>query len=230
MLLISAVSALIFILLPLALKRGSRTAAAGNWPTLLYFAALGVGFMLVLVPSIQRLTVYLGSPTYALAVGLFTILFSSGIGSRTTNGVSPEEANGRLRLVFLALIAVIAIHLAAIPLLVSLTQSWLFGLRVALAVAVIFPAGFFMGQPFPLGLKWVGSRTPGIIPWLWAVNGATSVIGSALATIIGLSLGFRVVSLTGIVCYSAALAVTLLAWSRRPSPAPESPQSFDLSF
>jgi hypothetical protein len=221
---ISAISAVFFILVPLALRQRRSLAAggptAGQTPTLLYFAALGVGFMLVMVPSIQRLTVYLGSPTYALAVGLFTILLSSGIGSRTTHQVDVEQVQGRLRQVIVALMAVITIHLLAIPLLVAVTQSWLFGLRVAVVIAVIFPAGFLMGQPFPLGMKWAGSRQPGIVPWLWAVNGATSVIGSAMATIIGLALGFRVVSVVGMVCYGLALAIALLAWSRAREDVP----------
>jgi hypothetical protein len=211
---IAAVSAVGFILVPLAIRQRRGVSLAGQGPTLLYFAALGVGFMLVMVPSIQRLTVYLGSPTYALAVGLFTILLSSGIGSRTTHPVGVDQVQGRLRWIILALIAVIAIHLVAIPFLVQATQSWLFGLRVMLVIVVIFPAGFFMGQPFPLGMKWASSQTPDIVPWLWAVNGATSVIGSAMATIVGLAIGLRVVSVVGMLCYGLALAVTLLAWSR----------------
>lgn len=211
---ISAVAALLFILLPLALRQRHRLTVARQWPTLLYFAALGVGFMLVMIPAIQRLSVYLGSPTYALAVGLFTILLGSGIGSRTTHAIPVEQVQGRLRRVIVALVVIIAIHLIALPWLLHVTQSWLFGLRVALVVAVIFPAGFFMGQPFPLGLKWVSSQMPDIVPWLWAVNGATSVIGSALATLVGLALGFQVVSLVGIACYGVALTVALLAWTR----------------
>ncbi|MCB8944580.1 MAG: hypothetical protein H6658_12590 [Ardenticatenaceae bacterium] len=211
---ISAVTAVLFILLPLAARRQRTAIMAGQWPTLLYFAALGIGFMLVMVPSIQRLTVYLGSPTYALAVGLFTILLSSGIGSRTTHSLEPADVQRRLRLVIIALIIVIALHLLIIPPLVQATQSWLFGWRIALVILLIFPAGFLMGQPFPLGMKWVSSHTPAIVPWLWAVNGATSVIGSAMATIVGLAVGFRMVSLVGMACYGLALAVALLAWAR----------------
>jgi hypothetical protein len=219
-LLISAVSAVLFILMPLAVRQRRSPFGARQWPALLYFAALGIGFMLVMVPSIQQLTVYLGSPTYALAVGLFTILLSSGIGSRTTHPVAVAQIQERLRGVIVALIVVIAIHLVAVPWLQQATQSWLFGLRVALVTILIFPAGYFLGQPFPLGMKWASSQMPGIVPWLWAANGATSVIGSALATIVGLALGFRMVSLVGMACYGVALMVALLAWSRAREDVP----------
>lgn len=220
-LLISAISAVLFILVPLAIRQRGNLVRGQQWPTVLYFAALGIGFMLVMVPSIQRLTVYLGSPTYALAVGLFTILLGSGIGSRTTHPlIGSRQVQARLRWVIVALIVIIAIHLIAIPPLVQATQSWLFGLRVLLVIGLIFPAGFFMGQPFPLGMKWAGRRMPGIVPWLWAVNGATSVIGSALATIVGLTWGFRVVSLVGIACYGLALMMAIFAWSRLRENAP----------
>lgn len=209
---IATLSALLFIVAPVALRRDACVSVRGSWPYLLYFAALGVGFMLVMVPSIQRLTVYLGSPTYALAVVLFTILLGSGIGSRTTQNVPLAQAPARLRWAIPALMLVILIHLVAIPVVVSVTQSWLFALRIMVVIAFIFPAGFLMGQPFPLGIKWVSGHNEAILPWLWAVNGATSVIGSALATVLGLATGFRIVSLLGMACYGLALALALLAW------------------
>lgn len=212
---VATLSALLFIIAPIALRRRSQTSLRGSWPYLVYFAALGVGFMLVMVPSIQRLTVYLGSPTYALAVVLFTILLGSGIGSRTTQAIPRAQAQNRLRLVIPALMLVIAIHLLAIPAVVAATQAWPFALRVALVIAFMFPAGFLMGQPFPLGMKWVSELDAAIVPWLWAVNGATSVIGSALATVLGLATGFRVVSLIGMACYGLALALALLTWQRQ---------------
>lgn len=211
---ISAVSALLFILLPMTFRRQNVSLAA-NWPYLTYFAMLGIGFMLVMVPSIQRLTTYLGSPTYALAVVLFTILLGSGIGSRTTQATPANQVQTRLQWVILGLIGVILLHMIALPAIVEWTQSWLFGLRVAVVVTLIFPAGFLMGQPFPLGMKWVSHHNQAIIPWLWAVNGSTSVIGSALATVVGLAAGFQVVSLVGTACYGLALGLSLVVWAKQ---------------
>lgn len=213
---IAMLSALLFILLPVAVHQRRQLLSIGyNWPYLAYFAALGVGFMLIMVPSIQRLTVYLGSPTYALAVVLFTILLGSGVGSRTTQQVPPAAVPARLRRVVTALVVVIALHLMLIPAVAAATQSWAFGLRVAVVIGLIFPAGFLMGQPFPLGIRWVGAHNEPILPWLWAVNGAASVVGSSLATLLGLAAGFRTVSLAGMACYTLALALALLVWRRQ---------------
>ena len=213
---ISSAFTALFILGPMALRRGSalRTRGRGAWSLLGYFVALGIGFMLVEIPLIQRLTVYLGSPTYALAVVLFTILLSSGAGSATTHRLSGDGVVRRLRWALPGLLAVLLLHLLALPAILRWTQQWPFAGRVAVCILAILPAGFAMGQPFPLGIKWVRDRTPGMIPWLWAVNGAASVVGSAAATIIALRTGFRIVSLAGILSYGLALALALRAWPR----------------
>jgi hypothetical protein len=155
-------------------------------------------------------SVYLGSPTYALAVVLFTLLLSSGIGSLTTHGVSPGDAPRRLRWAIPSLIAVMGLYLLLLPAIVRATQQWMLAGRIGMAIVVVLPAGFLMGQPFPLGIKEVRRQAPGMIPWLWAVNGAASVVGSVLATIVALRAGFPVVSLTGMLCYGLALA--LVVW------------------
>ncbi|OQY25839.1 MAG: hypothetical protein B6I34_01405 [Anaerolineaceae bacterium 4572_32.1] len=201
---ISLTFTVLFMLAPMAWRRSGELRAAGNWSYLLYFAALGIGFMLIEIPLIQRLSIYLGSPTYALVVVLFTILLSSGIGSLTTQKLSLDAAPRRQRWAILLLIIVIALYLPLLPASIKGTQQWPFAARISLSAALIFPLGFLMGQPFPLGIKQV--RAPNMIPWLWAVNGAASVVGSALATIIALASGFRVVSLVGMLCYGAALA------------------------
>lgn len=216
---ISAVLALLFIVLPLALRRGRQLSLGDNWPFLLYYAAIGIGFMLVLVPSIQRLAVYLGSPTYSLAIVLFTVLVGSGIGSLSTGRVADEGVATRQRIAILSLMIVVGFQLLLLPYLLHWTQPWPFLLRVALVIVVIFPAGFFMGQPFPLGMKWIGRRREEILPWLWAINGVASVIGSTLATLIGLAYGFRAVSLVGVACYAAALLVAGYVWVRVRQPA-----------
>jgi hypothetical protein len=211
---ISTALALLTIVLPLGLRRGRELSLGDNWPFLLYYAAIGVGFMLIMVPSIQRLAVYLGSPTYSLAIVLFTILVGSGLGSLTTGRVADEGIGARQRLAILSLMVVVGFQMLVLPYLITWTQPWPLLLRAALVVAVIFPVGFFMGQPFPLGVKWIGRRREQIIPWLWAINGVASVIGSTLATLIGLAYGFRVVSLIGLLCYAAALLVAAYVWVR----------------
>jgi hypothetical protein len=78
---ITAAVGVLFVLWPLGWGVRRRGLAAPSARMLVYFGALGVGFMLVEIPTIQRLTVYLGRPVYSLAVGLFALLLFSGLGS-----------------------------------------------------------------------------------------------------------------------------------------------------
>jgi hypothetical protein len=50
-------------------------------PFSIYFLAIGFGFMLIEISQMQRLTIFLGHPTYSLSVVLFTLLLSTGVGS-----------------------------------------------------------------------------------------------------------------------------------------------------
>ncbi|MCL4867365.1 MAG: hypothetical protein KJ063_00215 [Anaerolineae bacterium] len=218
-LIISTLFTGLFIVGPLLLRRGRDLSLSQHGSYLLYFGALGAGFMLVEVPFIQRLTLYLGSPTYALAVVLFALLLSGGIGSLSSQQVPPGLMLSRLRGVLLALLAIIGLQLLLLTPILTLTQQWPLGVRIGVAVLFIFPAGFMMGQPFPLGLRWIGGRDAAVTPWLWAINGATSVVGSAMATILALQFGFYAVSLVGVLCYGAALALVLWLWSGRAAAA-----------
>jgi MFS family permease len=207
---------------PLALQWSRRSGNRNVGPTdvvqphdLLYFAALGMGFMLVEIPLIQRLTLYLGSPTYALVVVLFTILLSSGVGSLSTHRVQSQRALARLQWVIPILLAILVLHLVLLSPLLGWTQRWGLGVRLVVCIAAIAPTGYVMGQLFPLGIKHVRDRRPESIPWLWAINGAASVVGSSLATIIALQLGFRSASMLGIFCYVLSLLVSTLLWRKQ---------------
>src|SRR5438309_3212404 len=77
-LVISVVAVLAFLVLPLALRGGSRRHSP---LPLLYFVAVGLGYILVEIAFIQRFVLFLGHPTYALTVVIFLLMLSSGAGS-----------------------------------------------------------------------------------------------------------------------------------------------------
>jgi len=89
-------------------------------------------------------------------------------------------------------------------LLKSLLQLRL-ALRLIASVAIIAPVGFLMGILFPLGLCSLGVAEPDIVPWVWGVNGALSVLDSVLAVFVAIHLGFRLTLTVGAALY-------LLAW------------------
>jgi hypothetical protein len=74
---------------------------------------------------------------------------------------------------------------------------------------MLMPAGLLMGRPFPLGLRYVDSMgARDLLPWLWAANGTLSVVGSVLATILAIRLGFSAVFLVGLAAYGLALLLS----------------------
>lgn len=199
------------IVVPLALTRG-RGELSGAAPHLLFFAAIGFGFMLVEISQLQRLAVLLGHPAYSLSVVLFSLLVSSGIGSLTTaRAVDPASA-ARSRLLW-TLAVLVAFGLATPP-VVRHFDSAATATRILLSIAILMPIGFCMGMAFPLGMRAALRGSPQIAPWLWGVNGAASVCASVLAVVIAIGAGISAAFWTGVACYAVALAAMVWEGSR----------------
>jgi hypothetical protein len=171
---------------------------------LAYFAAIGLGFMLIEIALMQRLILLLGHPTYGLSVVLFALLLGGGAGSLLTRNVTIEAAPAaaRMRLTWLAVV-VIAIGIAT-PFATSALETSSIAVRASAAAALLFGAGLLMGQAFPLGMRLAAGREH-LTPWLWAMNGAMSVCASVLAVVIALSWSISAAFWTGCACYLIAL-------------------------
>jgi hypothetical protein len=193
------VLALAIILLPLAVVRRTTPLPGMTATSLAYFGALGLAFLLVEIPLIQRLILYLGHPAHALTTTLFAILLFSGIGSRYSHRLP-------LRGSLAVLIAAALVGPWLYSIIFSLTLGFPLPVRLVIAAASLAPLGFLMGIPFPRGIQALESKAPGLIPWAWGVNGALSVIASILAALIALSFGFSWTLLAGAACYAGALA------------------------
>lgn len=203
---ISGALVLLFVLAPLAL--GGRDLLGTGWPRWLgYFGLLGAAFMLVEVALLQRFVLLLGHPVYSLAVTLFSLLLGTGIGSFLSRRL-PDASLGRsLRLALggLALLGVVAI--VGLPPLIRAAIVLPLGARLALAAAALLPAGMLMGVPLPAGVRLLSSRTPALLPWAWAMNGALSVLGATIAVFIAMNWGFSTTLLAGGGLYLLAAAV-----------------------
>ncbi|HKZ70950.1 MAG TPA: hypothetical protein VJ020_12770, partial [Anaerolineales bacterium] len=194
------------ILLPVAVIRNPTTPVVGFRSTLIYFSLIGLAFLLVEIPLIQKFILYLGHPAYAVTAVLFTLLLFSGIGSQFSGRV-PH------RIALLILVALVLCLPWLLPLVFSLTLGAPFAGRLAVTTILLAPLGFLMGIPFPAGIAWLtsragnGSPSPAesmAVPWAWAVNGAASVVSSALAALLALSFGFSWVLIVGAICYAGA--------------------------
>ncbi|MCG3195874.1 MAG: hypothetical protein GHCLOJNM_00343 [bacterium] len=192
---------LAFILVPIRVKRGSGADSAG-WALSTFFASIGLAFMLVEISQMQRLVVFLGHPVYGLSVVLFSLLLSSGVGSYLTESFRLSRA-GEVKL-FIALLAALLLFGLATPALISHFRSATNPVRILVAVGLLSGIGVFMGMPLPLGMKWAQRRNPDLTPWLWGVNGATSVCASILAVAIAMTWGISTAFWTGCGFYALA--------------------------
>lgn len=207
LLIISFLAVLAFLILPLLLHGRDPGSPKAALPPLLYFIAVGFGYILVEISLIQRFVLFLGHPTYALTVVVFLLLLSSGAGSFAARR---WVSGGQGLLGLLALIAaVITIDLALLPSLLSATVGNPFLSKLLISGAVLVPLGFLMGMPFPTGLRLVDT-----VEWAWALNASASVLGSVMAMVIAIHFGLTVTLACSALAYLLAAACSR-TWKAR---------------
>ncbi|MFS8585565.1 MAG: hypothetical protein FWJ72_10810 [Acidimicrobiia bacterium] len=221
---ILVVLSVVGLLLPLRLSRSEEKPRV---PSLLFFAAIGLGFMLLESVLIQRFVLFLGFPTYSLSVVLFALLVFTGVGS----ALSGKLPKGRRTLVTVlaAAVGLVAVSAFALqPLLRGLIDQP-FPLRVALSIALLAPIGVALGMPMPLGLARFTDLYPRSIAYAWGVNGIASVLASVLGVVVAINFGYRAASLVAAACYLFALVHAAAGrWATRPATTevtlPEEPE------
>jgi predicted membrane-bound spermidine synthase len=184
-------------------------------PPILFFVLLGVGYMLAEISLAPRLTLLLGQPVLSLAVLLTSLLLGSGIGSLASSRIPVDRIPRVLAWLPLAIATLLAGSSFLLPVLFD---GWL-GLpllsRVLVAAGAILPLGFLLGFPFPLGIRQLEANGQAYrVPWMWAINSLSSVVGSALALILAMTWGFPQALLVGATVY-AGVALPFL-WQRSP--------------
>jgi hypothetical protein len=213
LLIISTFLAGLFIILPVVVARNRSKSKLWDQSInrryiiniFIYFSMLGLAYLFIEIPLIQKYILYLGHPAYALTTVLFTILFFSGIGSRYSNSIP-------IRGSLLALCLILLLIPIALPALIDATLGYPQLLRFLVTIITLAPIGFLMGIPFPSGLRWISALAGGtkLIPWVWAINGSASVISAILSALLAISFGFNLVFVLGAVCYSVALFMVII--------------------
>ena len=208
---ISTTLVVLFVIGPLALA-GRGQARPGGWLAwLVYFGALGAGFMLIEVSVLQRFVLLLGHPVYSLTVTLFSLLLGTGLGAAWSRRLEPASLrrSGAIGIVTVAGIALVFIAVAT-P-IVSWAIPFSRGARMLVAVVMLVPIGIALGIPMPTGMRMLSAKAPHMLPWAWGMNGALSVLGATLAIFIAMNWGFRATLLTASSTYLIGLAAFLLA-------------------
>jgi predicted membrane-bound spermidine synthase len=188
------------LLLPLRKVMGAALATAVGRRTTVQALAVGFGFIAAEIVLLQRLTLYLGQPALALAVGLAALLVGAA-------GGSAASTRGRVPVARAALASaiVVAVALLVFDRIAAATLAWPLLARGATACLVSIAIGLPLGSVFPSVIASAGAHDDGLVAWAWAVNGAASVIGSILAVVAALTIGFTGVGFLAAACYMIAV-------------------------
>src|SRR6478672_719499 len=200
----SIVIAGILILLPLIKFARQGLGAPNRGSFLVYFAGLGLGFIMIEIALLQRFTLFLGQPVYTFAVVLAALLVFTGIGAALSDRFG-ASARKNLRLIVPLILLTLLLTAFFTPYLFNATLGWSLSGRVAISILILAPLGLLLGMPFPSGLRIVGEEAPALVPWAWGVNGFFTVIGTVGALMLGMAFGFKVVLIIASLCYLMAL-------------------------
>jgi hypothetical protein len=220
--------ALLLVLLPL--RAMPRPSHAGVELSLLragsYFLALGLGFLLIEIAVLSRMTLLVGHPLLAASVGLAGFLLFAGLGSlHAQRWLSRNEEGGDAAIARHIQAAVYAIALGLLwqflvfHVVLAQGATWPIALRSVAALAGIAPLAFAMGMPFALGLSRLARTAPAFVPWAWGLNGCASVVAAILAVLLALAVGLRATLLIALALY------LLAAWIWRACPRDTSSSS-----
>lgn len=203
---VSLLATLIILALP-PLVLGTRLPREpGVLQFLMYFLCIGVGYILIQVALIQKFVLFLGHPTYALTVIIFSMLVASGCGSYLSGKYIGNDDGKLARALALVTVLVTMLAFSASHITTALVGLPL-PVKMLLTVLLIAPAGFCMGMPFPQGLARLEAFHKPSVRWAWSLNAASSVLGSAGAIFFAIYLGLRETLLLGGALYIGALII-----------------------
>ncbi|MBN1827767.1 MAG: hypothetical protein JW884_01310 [Deltaproteobacteria bacterium] len=207
------------LFLPLALPRlfrrserpSNKDASGRIFPLAIIFFLLGLAFMFLEMPFMQTFVLFLGHPVTAMAALLFSILTGTGIGSFISSRISDAKAGRLFIIAGSAAAAAIMISLLGLAPFFQRFLGHSFAFRLSLSILWLVALGSILGLLFPLAIRfaYLQGRSE-IIPWLWSINGVSSVAGSSAAIMISIRYGFTETMLLGALLYLAAAAASLL--------------------
>jgi hypothetical protein len=168
----------------------------------LYFTGLGIGFMLIEIPLIQKFILYLGHPTLAFAFVLFALLAGGGLGSYWSGLKLWQTGKSKRQLAPLLVVGYAAVLLILAPVVFHWTIDFNSVCRILTGIGLVLPLGFFMGMPFPAGIRRMSlEHLENEVPLMWGVNGVMTVVGSVAAITISMLVGFDWTILVGSLVY-----------------------------
>ncbi len=199
---------LLLALVGLALREQSSSGEWPWWAALLYVLLIGVGFMWIETPLIQRLQLLLGYPVLALATVLSALLLAAGAGSYLSKRWIDQHGPGLIRWAALWVAGLALFYWLFLPTVLDRLLPLPLAVRLVAAALLAALPGLGLGIPFPTLLRRFPT-SPRKVALLWSVNGVAAVLGSLLAVAIAMTYGFGATQLGGAALYGA---LALLIW------------------
>ena len=203
---VAAAVSLVLILLPVVLGwRSIFSHNPGKLGTIVYFACLGLGYIMVEVGLIAKFIEALGNATVSAAVLITGMLIFSGLGS-----FASERFLDRSRRVMPVVFLAIGLLLIGYGTLIDPVLDWIgtlpYAARLLLSILLLAPPTFLMGFPMPTAMTTLGRLGKDhMFLWAWGINGCFSVIGAALVPIVATTFGLSIVLAISGAAYLLAL-------------------------
>ncbi|MFC1809121.1 hypothetical protein ACFL3D_03260 [Candidatus Omnitrophota bacterium] len=194
--------AVIFIILPLMFSNAGKVKWSSKWLALSYFSCLGAGFIMIELVLIQLFMKLIGFPLYVYSTVIFTILLSAGCGSFLSSKL--RISINKWHYPFIGIIVMSICILLGYQKASDLFLTMHLWFRICATAGMIFPLGFFLGMPFPLGILTIEKQPEGAIAWAWGMNGLFTVVGGMSSVLLSIFFGFRITLLCSVFIYCIA--------------------------
>jgi hypothetical protein len=205
-LMVACIAAASLVLIPMV--QGWRLVFSGyrgKAGTILYFACLGLGYIMVEVGLISRFTLALANPTISAAVLIAGMLVFSGLGSLWSERLF-LRARVSLPPIFVAIAALLFVYGRFLDPVLDWIGTFPYILRLVLCFLLIAPPSFLMGFPMATAMGWLARLNKDrMFVWAWGINGCFSVIGAAAVPIIATSFGLAAVLEVSAAAYLVAI-------------------------
>ena len=208
-LLVAFLSSIFLILIPSIYFNQNKTrqkTAIRYRQVIIYFALIGLAFLMIEISFIQKFILFLNHPIYSIAVTLSAFLFFAGIGSYTSGKlIQLRKKSHVLAFSCIGIFVIGIVYLLTLPVLFNLLSDASLIIKILFSALFIAPLALLMGIPFPLALDTLSKHADHLIPWAWSINGCASVISASLSTILAINIGFNAVIITAGILYLIAL-------------------------
>jgi spermidine synthase len=197
------IAALVCIWLPLRLVGQAKGKQVVHWRYGLIFASTAIGYMAIEIALLQKFSLFLGHPNYALSVVLASLLLATGIGSLFSETIVRKLNSIRMVSCALAM-GIILEYLLVLPHL----TAWVvlpFAARAGLVSVLVLPLGILMGSFVPTALESLkNSGNSRSVPWAWGINGIFSVLAPVSSIALSVTGGISLLLLSAIPIYLLA--------------------------